>query len=228
MKIWPFDHAAIASDGYYISGPDLDRALEPFRKIRRCGRRPQWTSWWSCIRSGGTRLRSEDRGRSRAFRPLLVRGPDSGGQPRGPSRDYAAKTRVPICGERETLGGKWEFRDLLETGACGIVMPDLSWCGGLTEARKNRSPLADTYHRPVAPARLLRVPVAFMACVHLSLSVPNALVQESVRSFYSGWYRELVTATPVIDNGWILPPEGPGLGTELLPISTAARTRTSR
>ena len=38
-----------------------------------------------------------------------------------------------------------------------------------------------------------------------------------MRSFYTGWYRELVTATPVIDNGWILPPEGPGLGTELLP-----------
>ena len=26
-----------------------------------------------------------------------------------------------------------------------------------------------------------------------------------------------MTATPVIENGWILPPEGPGLGTELLP-----------
>ena len=34
MKIWPFDPAAEASGGHYISGPDLDRALEPFRKIR--------------------------------------------------------------------------------------------------------------------------------------------------------------------------------------------------
>ena len=32
--------------------------------------------------------------------------------------DYASKTRVPIC-VSEALGGKWEFRDLLETGACG-------------------------------------------------------------------------------------------------------------
>ena len=38
-----------------------------------------------------------------------------------------------------------------------------------------------------------------------------------MRSFYTGWYRELVTNVPVIENGWILPPEGPGLGTELLP-----------
>ena len=114
----------------------------------------------------------------------------------------------------ETLGGKWEFRDLLETGACGIVIPDVSWFGGLTEVRKIVA-LADTYHRSVAPHGC-SVPVAFMACVHLSLSVPNALVQESVRAFYTGWYRELVTETPVTENGWILPPEGPGLGTELL------------
>ena len=137
--------------------------------------------------------------------------------------DYAAKTRVPIC-VSETLGGKWEFRDLLETGACGIVMPDISWCGGLTEARKIAA-LADTYHRPVAPHDCSG-PVAFMACVHLSLSVPNALVQESVRSFYTGWYRELVTKIPVIENGWILPPEGRDSGRSCCRTSTGARTRT--
>ena len=34
MKIWPFDPAAEASHGQYISNADLDAALEPFRKIR--------------------------------------------------------------------------------------------------------------------------------------------------------------------------------------------------
>ena len=34
MKIWPFDPYAEASEGQYISAPDLERALEPFRKIR--------------------------------------------------------------------------------------------------------------------------------------------------------------------------------------------------
>lgn len=32
MKIWPFDHAAVESDGYYISARDLDRALRRFRQ----------------------------------------------------------------------------------------------------------------------------------------------------------------------------------------------------
>ena len=60
MKIWPFDHAAVESDGYYISGRDLDRALEPFRKIRGAVG-TGWTSWWSCTRSGGTPPRSGSR-----------------------------------------------------------------------------------------------------------------------------------------------------------------------
>jgi L-alanine-DL-glutamate epimerase-like enolase superfamily enzyme len=35
MKIWPFDLAAEANDGQYISSVELKRALEPFEKIRK-------------------------------------------------------------------------------------------------------------------------------------------------------------------------------------------------
>ncbi len=38
-----------------------------------------------------------------------------------------------------------------------------------------------------------------------------------MRAFYSGWYRDLVTVVPTIENGYILAPQGPGLGTDLLP-----------
>ena len=34
MKIWPFDFAAEASGGTYISNTDLKKAIEPFEKIR--------------------------------------------------------------------------------------------------------------------------------------------------------------------------------------------------
>jgi galactonate dehydratase len=47
--------------------------------------------------------------------------------------------------------------------------------------------------------------------------VPNALVQESVRAYYAGWYKELVTVLPTVADGYVSPPEGLGLGTELLP-----------
>ncbi len=60
-------------------------------------------------------------------------------------------------------------------------------------------------------------PVGFIAGIHASFSQPNTLIQESVRAFYTGWYRELVTQMPVIENGYVLPMQAPGLGTELQP-----------
>jgi galactonate dehydratase len=60
-------------------------------------------------------------------------------------------------------------------------------------------------------------PVGFIAGIHAAFSQPNTLIQESVRAFYTGWYKELVTEMPTIRDGYVLPMEGPGLGTELLP-----------
>ena len=60
-------------------------------------------------------------------------------------------------------------------------------------------------------------PVVLIASVHLSLNAPNALIQETVRAFYTGWYKELVTDLPDISNGFVHPMTGPGLGTRLQP-----------
>jgi L-alanine-DL-glutamate epimerase-like enolase superfamily enzyme len=38
-----------------------------------------------------------------------------------------------------------------------------------------------------------------------------------VRAFFTGWYKELVTELPKVEDGFIRAPEGPGLGIELLP-----------
>ena len=59
--------------------------------------------------------------------------------------------------------------------------------------------------------------MVFTASCHLSLNAPNALIQESVRAFYTGWYKELLTELPTIEQGYILPMQGAGLGTQLLP-----------
>ena len=41
-----------------------------------------------------------------------------------------------------------------------------------------------------------------------------------MRAFYTGWYKELVTALPEVKDGMIAPPPGPGLGLDLLPDIT--------
>jgi L-alanine-DL-glutamate epimerase-like enolase superfamily enzyme len=94
-------------------------------------------------------------------------------------------------------------------------MLDVSWCGGLSEARKIAA-VAEGFQRPVAPHDCTG-PIVFAASIHLALNLPNAVFQESVRAYYSTWYRDLVTVMPRIENGMIYPLQGPGLGTELAP-----------
>jgi galactonate dehydratase len=104
---------------------------------------------------------------------------------------------------------------VLEQGAAGIVMLDLSWCGGLSEGKKIAT-MAEAYQLPVAPHDCTG-PIVLMASMHLSLNAVNALIQETVRAYYTGWYKELVTDLPSISDGHATLSAKPGLGTELLP-----------
>jgi len=212
MKIWPFDPAAEKSHGQYISNADLDLALEPFRKIRdTVGQKMdimvEFHSLWRLPMAQKI---------SRALKPFNTFWHEDA--IRMDSLDllkqYAKDCDALICAS-ETLSYKWGFKDYLQTGVAGVVMPDLSWCGGLSEGRKIAA-LADAWQLPVAPHDCTG-PVVWTASSHLSLHAPNALVQESVRAFYTGWYKELVTELPVVKNGMLSLGDKPGLGLELLP-----------
>lgn len=212
MKIWPFDVAAEKTGGLYISKEDLKTALKPFEKIReRVGDRMdvmvEFHSMWQlgpaieiarALAPFGT-FWHED--------PIKM---DS----LGDLKRYAEASTAPLCAS-ETLATRWAFRDLLATESAGVVMLDLSWCGGLSEAKKIAT-MAEAWHLPIAPHDCTG-PVVLAASTHLSLNAPNALVQESVRAFYRTWYRDIVTAVPPVVNGRITVPEGAGLGLELAP-----------
>ncbi|HZM34726.1 MAG TPA: mandelate racemase/muconate lactonizing enzyme family protein [Burkholderiales bacterium] len=212
MKIWPFDTCAEGSEGLHISGADLDRALEPFRRIRRAvGNRMdimvEFHSLW--------RLPAAQRiARALAEFDTYWHEDPIRMDSLALLRQYAEASRAPVCAS-EILAGRWSFKDLLETGAVGFVMFDLAWCGGISEARRIAA-LADAWQLPVAPHDCTG-PLVFLASLHFAIHAPNALVQESVRAFYTGWYRELVTHVPQPQKGSFAKPPGPGLGAELLP-----------
>ncbi len=212
MKIWPFDPAAQENKGLFITNEQLKKALKPFEEIRKTvGDKMdimvEFHSLWNLptAKKIAKALEPydifwfEDPIRMNSFACL---------------EEYARSTNVWVCAS-ETLGSKYPFKDMLERSAAHVVMPDIVWTGGLTEARKIAM-LADTWHRPFAPHDCTG-PVAFIAAVHASFSQPNTLIQESVRAFYTGWYKELVTMVPRIENGYVYPIEGIGLGVELLP-----------
>ncbi|MBM3522952.1 MAG: mandelate racemase/muconate lactonizing enzyme family protein [Alphaproteobacteria bacterium] len=212
MKIYPFNAAAEASGGLHIAAADLHVALEPFRRVRaRHGDRidvmVDFHSLWNLPQAKRIARALEP------FEPYWLEDPVKMDNI-DVLADYAASTRLTVCGS-ETLGTRAEFREVIERRAVGIVMFDVGWVGGISEARKIAAH-AETHHLPVAPHDATG-PVALVAGNHVVMNAPNGLIQEIVRSFYSTWYRDIVTALPAIERGRMRPLMAPGLGTQLQP-----------
>jgi len=212
MKIWPFDPLAERAAGSFLSREDLELGLGPWRKIREAvGDRievmSEFHSLWNLQQAKQIARALEE------YRPYWAEDPIKMCDV-ATLKDYAQSTSIPVCGS-ETLGGTAPFRDLLQAQAADIIMLDAGWCGGLTEARKIAA-LAEAYQRPVAPHDC-NGPVVWVASIHLMMHIPNALIMEAVRAYYSTWYKDILTDLPVVKEGHIYPLSGPGLGTRLLP-----------
>lgn len=212
MKIWPFDRFADESGGQHITPWQLEQALQPFRDIRDAvGMRMEIAvelhSRWN-LASAITIARALEE-----IQPLWFEDPILMDDPEVLSA-FARSTRVPTTAS-ETMVGSGAFRRMLDRSAIGIVMLDPGWVGGITESRRVAE-LAATYHRAVAPHDCTG-PVVYASGTHLCLAMPNALIQEGVRAYYRGWYREIVTELPAVEGGTVRPPEGPGVGAALRP-----------
>jgi L-alanine-DL-glutamate epimerase-like enolase superfamily enzyme len=212
MKIWPFDMAAERTGGKDISAAELRRALEPFEKIRgavgdRMDIMVEFHSLWSLPMAKRLARHLADYDTYWHEDPFRLDTPAD-------IADYAPHSQAWVC-VSETLATPALFRQALETGAVGVAMFDLAWCGGFTDARKIAA-LAEAWKVPCAPHDCTG-PVGYAAGTQIAMHLPNALIMESVRAFYKGWYNDLVTGLPVVKDGMISIPEGPGLGMELLP-----------
>jgi L-alanine-DL-glutamate epimerase-like enolase superfamily enzyme len=212
MKIWPFDPYAEASLGHDISSAELRRAVEPVRLIRDAVGHEmdlmiELHGLWDVPAACRIVSALEEFDLFWIEDPVRVTSASA-------YADVQRGTSVPIAAG-ETLAGLADYRDLLASDGVRIVIFDVGWVGGITTARKVAA-LAEAYDRPVAPHDCTG-PVVFTAATHMSLHLPNAIRQESVRAFWDGWYRDLVTALPVVSGGMVSAPAGPGLGLELRP-----------
>ncbi|EMB2344116.1 mandelate racemase/muconate lactonizing enzyme family protein [Klebsiella pneumoniae] len=213
MKIWPFDIYAGKNGGQYISLEDLQEGLLPFQKIRNAvGNKIEVMcelhSLWNLPSALRICQALEE------YNILWAEDPINKMDDAKALQFLRTKTRTPICGS-ETLSGATTFRAMLEQSTLDYIMVDLSWCGGLTEARKIAA-LAESYASPLAPHDCTG-PVVLWASAQLALHAPTAVYQEVVRANLATWYNDFVTALPVIDSGYILSPKIPGIGTELRP-----------
>jgi galactonate dehydratase len=212
MKIWPFDTIAAETGGQFVSALQMRQGLEPFEKIRKAvGDRIEVMcelhSMWNA--TAALAIARE----LRPLRPFWAEDPIKMDGVQALA-DYRRHAGIPVCGS-ETLATRGVFRDLLVADALDFVMLDLSWCGGISEARKIAA-FAEAWQKPIAPHDCTG-PVVLMASLHLAFASPNAIFQEVVRAFLSTFYRELVTELPVLKRGFLEPPQGAGLGTQLVP-----------
>ncbi|MBL8179445.1 MAG: mandelate racemase/muconate lactonizing enzyme family protein [Bryobacterales bacterium] len=114
-------------------------------------------------------------------------------------------TRI-ACGEHEFT--RYGFQELIRHKAAHIFQPDQTWCGGLSDGRKVAT-LAQAQGIPVMPHR-----GGSLFSIHLVLSHSNCPMAESFGTGEPG-NEMMERLTPRFENGYYLPPEGPGMGVDL-------------
>ena len=99
------------------------------------------------------------------------------------------KTSIPLV-ISERLATRFQYREMLEARAGQIVMYDLTWCGGISEGKK----------------------ISDMANTYLAAAISNLFYVESVYPNWTNRYPYFFENTPQVVNGYVHPPELPGLG----------------
>ena len=121
--------------------------------------------------------------------------------------------KTPIAtGER--LTGLHSFRDLLEKRACSVIQPDITHCGGLTEARRIAA-LAEAYRVSMAPHNP-QGPVSTAASIEFGFATPSYIICEAVHRDVP-WRKDVVREGFEVDkHGRLVRPNTrPGLGIEI-------------
>ena len=187
----------------------LDRSETFMRKLReavgnRCdllfGTHGQFTA------AGAIRLAR----RLEPYDPLWLEEPTPPELPEEMAR-VARQTSIPIAtGER--LATKYEFARVLELRAASILQMALGRVGGLLEAKKIAG-MAEAHYAQIAP-HLYCGPIEGAANVQIAACSPNFLILESIQT-WGGFHAEILKQPIRWEDGYVIPPTGPGLGVEL-------------
>lgn len=228
MKVWPWDRFAPQIRSSRETGPAGWSAMGPVGHDLTAADLRAGLACVEAIREAvGDRVdvMIEGHGRwdldaalriCRALEPYEVAWAEDLMQPDSP-RDLARLARGTSVTQAvsERLIGRHAYREALAHEAARVVMVDVVWTGGLTEARKIAD-LADLHHLPLTPHDCTG-PVSLAAGLQLCGYAASARAMEVVRGFLAGWYADVVTAVPEVRDGRAAIPDRPGLGLELQP-----------
>lgn len=150
------------------------------------------------------------------FRPLFVEEPVLAEH----AEQYAvlAQSTSITLAAGERMYSRYDFKRVFEAGGLGIVQPDVSHAGGITECIKIAS-MAEAYDVALAPHCPLG-PVALAACLAVDFVSYNAVIQEQSGGIHYNQGAELLDYVINkedfrIDHGYMKPLPKPGLGVEV-------------
>ena len=121
-----------------------------------------------------------------------------------------SRTTIPVA-SCECLFGRKDFRPFFEAQSMDVAIIDTPW-NGLAETLKIAS-MADAYEVNVAPHNFYSH-LATMMSANVAAVVPNLRIMEVDEDRVS-WQDDFVTRKPVIEDGYLRLPDGPGWGTEI-------------
>jgi galactonate dehydratase len=212
IKIWPFDEAGQKHKGEYITQEEIDQSLAPVRKLRDTFGESieimmEFHGYWNLTSAIRIAKALEP------YKPVWVEDmlmPGNFAQ----YAELGRATSIPlIIGER--MAGRYQFEQLMESRAAKFIEFDLTWCGGLSEARKIQT-MAEARQLPIAP-HTAGGPLLFYSSTHLTTAATNVWIQESVQRFYEADWPKFLDNPLTPKNGAVEAPELPGFGMQVKP-----------
>jgi galactonate dehydratase len=132
----------------------------------------------------------------------------------------ARQTSIPIAtGERLAT----KYARVLGAQAASILQMALGRVGGILEAKKIAG-MAEAHYAQIAP-HLYCGPIEGAANIQLAACSPNFLILESIQT-WGGFHAEILKRPIRWEDGYVVPPSGPGLGVELDEAVAAAHPYT--
>lgn len=123
----------------------------------------------------------------------------------------AESVNTPLC-TGEDIYLKEDFKPLLQRRALAVIHPDLASSGGILETKKIGDMAQE--HGVAMALHMAMLPIAALAAVHCAAATENFMVLENHTVDQLEQWSSLVEGLPVplIEDGYIKVPEGPGLG----------------
>lgn len=210
MKIWPFDPVARENSGSYISPSEIETKLDWIKRIRQAVGSEmeiavEFHAYWNL--PAAQRIAA-------ALEPFGIMWIEDIMFPENVEAyaKLSSETSIPVC-VSERLATRYPFARLFTEKACDIAMFDVTWCGGLTSGKKIAD-LADTFMIPSAP-HTYGGPILWYASLHLAIALTNLWIMESGYYFYHDVYPGFLEEVIVPQNGFVMPPDEPGLGIKI-------------